>query len=97
MVTFAPGSPAQGDFRALAEWIVATQASVSAESHGVNHGAAAAAVYGAEGFGDLVMTSDGHTLPRLAGTGRAAELAQRMRILGAPASGHEQDLPEASV
>ena len=54
-------------------------------------------MYVADGPGDSVMTSDGHTLPRLAGTGRAAELAQRMRISGAPASGHEQDVPEASV
>jgi len=96
-VAFAPGSPAHDDFRALAEWIVATQATVSAESQAVDHGAAAAAVYVADGPGDSVMTSDGHTLPRLAGTGRAAELAQRMRISGAPASGHEQDVPEASI
>jgi chromosome partitioning protein len=97
VVAFAPGSPAHDDFRALAEWIVATQATVSAESQAVDHGAAAAAVYVADGPGDSVMTSDGHTLPRLAGTGRAAELAQRMRISGAPTSGHEQDVPEASI
>ena len=87
VVAFAANSPAHEDFRRLAAWVAETSAPLSAESAPAAAGAAAPPVYVAEAFGEPGTASDGHAFPRLAGTGRAAELAQRMRISGVPASG----------
>jgi len=87
VVAFAANSPAHEDFRRLAAWVSESAAPVSAESGVPAAGAAAPPVYVAEALGEPGMVSDGHAFPRLAGTGRAAELAQRMRISGVPASG----------
>jgi hypothetical protein len=86
-VAFAANSPAHEDFRRLAAWVAEAPAPVSAETSVAAAGAAAPPVYVAEAFGEPGTASDGHAFPRLAGTGRAAELAQRMRISGVPASG----------
>ena len=87
VVAFAANSPAHEDFRRLAAWVAEAPAPVSAETPATAAGAAAPPVYVAEAFGEPGTASDGHAFPRLAGTGRAAELAQRMRISGVPASG----------
>jgi len=97
VVSFAPGSAAHQDFQALAQWVASTDAPVSGDSRAPDHGADLPAVYVAEAGGDSFTSAEGHTVPRLAGPGRAAELAQRMRISGAPASGRETGAAEASA
>jgi len=87
VVAYAPGSPAHEDFRRLAAWIAASPAAVSEQSAAPAGGAPAAPVYVAEATGAPPEGTDGLAFPRLAGSGRAAELAQRMRTGGVPASG----------
>jgi hypothetical protein len=87
VVAYAPGSPAHEDFRRLAAWIAASPAAVSDQSAASAGGAHAAPVYVAEATGAPPEGTDGLAFPRLAGSGRAAELAQRMRTGGVPASG----------
>ena len=94
VVAFAANSPAHEDFRRLAAWVAEAPAAVSAETALAAAGAAAPPVYVAEAFGEPGTASDGHAFPRLAGTDRVAELAQRMRISGVPASG--PGAPESS-
>ena len=89
VVAFAPESAAHQDFRALAAWVATAPATVSAETRAAEGGTAAPGVYVAGAVGDPAGLVDGHPLPRLAGTGRAAELAQRMRVSGAPSTGRE--------
>lgn len=87
VVAYAAGSPAHEDFRRLAAWIAGTPAAVSEQTATQAAGAPAAPVYVAEATGVPPEGTDGLAFPRLAGSGRAAELAQRMRTVGVPASG----------
>jgi chromosome partitioning protein len=95
VVEFAPNSPAHEDFRALASWISDVPAPApavfpalqTAPESGSEGGAPVIGVYvsGAVEFLDGAPGSG-----RGASSGRAAELAQRMRLTGAPAAGREQ-------
>lgn len=92
VVSFAPGSAAHEDFQALAEWIDSVPAAGSPDSVPSAAGSAVTPVYGAEPVGEAIQVADGSVFPRLAGAGRAAELAQRMRVSGAPVAGREAGL-----
>jgi chromosome partitioning protein len=94
VVEFAPGSPAHDDFRALAAWVAETPAPTPARfpapqtgvESGVEGGAPVIGVY----VQDAVALLDGSPgVGRGAGSDRAAELAQRMRLTDAPSAGHE--------
>lgn len=89
VVSFAPGSGAHQDFRALAEWIATAPAAQTAETAAPDGGSGAPAGYVDGPAGGPIQAADGSTFPRLAAVGRAAELAQRVRVSGSPAAGRE--------
>ena len=95
VVAYAPGTPAHDDFRALAAWVVATEVPALAPSATAESGVPGIPVYvpgTAEGSG-AVFDGSGPATP--AQSGRAAELAQRMRGLGVPGAGREVPAAES--
>ena len=85
--SYAPGSAAHEDFRRLAAWVAEAPAAVSGESAAPAAGADPQPVYVADAIDGPTASVDAHAFPRLAGSTRAAELAQRMRTTGVPATG----------
>jgi chromosome partitioning protein len=95
VVAYAPSSPAHDDFRALAAWVASTQVPALAPIAAPEGGGSGFPVYvpgAAEGIG-AVLDGTGSAPP--AQSGRAAELAQRMRGLGVPAAGREVPAAES--
>jgi chromosome partitioning protein len=95
VVAYAPESPAHADFRALAAWVASTEVPALAPAPPASGGAGGIPVYGsgaAEGLG-AVLDGTGSAAP--AQSGRAAELAQRMRGLGVPSAGREVPAAES--
>ena len=95
VVAFAPGSAAHEDFRGLAAWMAeplppvpaAVPGGQSAETSPSAAGTDPRAVYVPDAPVGFTEPADAHAFPRLAGSTRAAELAQRMRTPGVPATG----------
>jgi len=85
--SYAPGSAAHEDFRRLAAWVAEAPSAVSMQSAAPAAGADPRPVYVADAIDGPTASVDAHAFPRLAGSTRAAELAQRMRTTGVPATG----------
>ena len=86
---FAPGSAAHDDFRRLAEWVATVAVPALEPSAAPDAGVSAPSVYGSGTLGVPEGDLDGDGLPRPAVTGRAAELAHRMRTTGVGAPPRE--------
>ena len=86
---FAPGSAAHDDFRRLAEWVATVAVPALEPSAAPDAGVSAPSVYGSVTLGVPEGDLDGDGLPRPAVTGRAAELAHRMRTTGVGAPPRE--------
>jgi len=97
VVSFAPGSAAHQDFQALAQWVASTDAVNIAESAVTRTGADAINGYVGVSMAASASRADAQEVPRLAGAGRAEELAERMRVGPSPAATGDSGGAESST
>jgi chromosome partitioning protein len=97
VVAYAPGSPAHEDFRALAAWVAGSAVPALAPAAATDGGGPGIPMYvpGTADGADSVL--DGTGPATAVQSGRAAELAQRMRGLGAAATGRDVPAAEPTV